>query len=304
LLVFMLVFFLAAASWALSHSSATDARNRAGRTTADTMSLAKEALIGRAASDNNRPGSLPCPDLNDDGVAELFSGSVCPGYLGRLPWKTLDLPELRDAQGEHLWYALAPKLRDDDSAQPINHQQTLELSLEGTANIAAIVLSPGAPLATQGARPSNTASSYLEGSNSNGDYAFVTGAATDLFNDEALALSRDDVFRAVNQRVLGEIRGPDDNALGAPTYGLRRYYANNAMFPWADSNGDGFADPGENSGSIPYKDLTMSTATLDWLTKNGWIALIGYQRTNASSVAISLGSSQMTVIPCQHSPCP
>ena len=300
----MLVFFLAAASWALNRSSSVDAHNRARKTTADAMSQAKEALIGRAASDGNRPGSLPCPDLNNDGVAELFSGSVCPGYLGRLPWKTLDLPELRDGQGERLWYALAPRLRDDDSAHPINPQQALELSLNGTTNIAAIVLSPGAALSTQGTRPSNTAGDYLEGSNSNGDYAFVTGAATGIFNDETLAISHDDIFRAVNQRVLGEIRGPDDNALGAPTYGLRRYYANNAMFPWADSDNDGLANPGISSGGIPYKDLTMSTATLDWLTKNGWIALLGYQRTSTSSVAISLGSSQMTVIPCQHSPCP
>ena len=33
--------------------------------------ITKEALIGRAAADINRPGSLPCPDVNDDGIAEL-----------------------------------------------------------------------------------------------------------------------------------------------------------------------------------------------------------------------------------------
>ena len=78
---------------------------------------AKEALIGRAAADDNRPGSLPCPDTDDDGSAELLVGINCPSYLGRLPWRTLGLPDLRDESGERLWYALSPRFRDDNSVQ-------------------------------------------------------------------------------------------------------------------------------------------------------------------------------------------
>src|ERR1700675_860066 len=81
------------------------------KTTA-ALAQAKDALIGRAASDNNRPGSLPCPDTNNDGSAELFVGNNCPSYIGRLPWRTLGLPDLRDSSGERLWYALSSTLRD------------------------------------------------------------------------------------------------------------------------------------------------------------------------------------------------
>ena len=49
-----------------------DAKTRAA------LDYARQALIGRAIGDANRPGSLPCPDLDDDGSAELFVGSACP----------------------------------------------------------------------------------------------------------------------------------------------------------------------------------------------------------------------------------
>lgn len=38
--------------------------------TAYVLSQAKQALIGRSVSDGNRPGSLPCPDTDNDGVVE------------------------------------------------------------------------------------------------------------------------------------------------------------------------------------------------------------------------------------------
>ena len=97
---------------------------------AATLARAKEALIARAVTDANRPGSLPCPDLitnsgglsnvPGDGKADMFTLTQCPSYVGWLPWVTLDLPELTDDTGTRLWYALSPELRDDDSAQPIN----------------------------------------------------------------------------------------------------------------------------------------------------------------------------------------
>src|SRR5258706_14542187 len=50
------------------------------KVTAAALAQASTALIGRAAADANRPGSLPCPDTNNDGIAEIFSGSDCPSY--------------------------------------------------------------------------------------------------------------------------------------------------------------------------------------------------------------------------------
>ena len=296
----MFLFFLLGTSWLLWRGDGAGGRDQSEKTTAAVLALAKEALIGRSATDNNRPGSLPCPDLNNDGIAELFSGSACPAYIGRLPWKTLDLPDPIDGNGDRLWYALAPRLRDHATLQPINPQQVPELTLDGVANIAAILFSPGAPLATQGNRPSNQLADYLEGSNSDGDFSFVSGQASTLFNDKLLAISRDDLFRTVNQRVLAEIRGPDDT----PMRGLRRYHADHGSFPWGDADNDGHADIGTTSGALPHNDLSLPPTAIAWLNANGWLPLIAYQHLAANSARIMIGASQMNVIPCPGSPCP
>jgi type II secretory pathway pseudopilin PulG len=92
----------------------------AGRERASDRALAqaREALIAYAADRpidvHVGPGYLPCPDLDDDGWAEATCGSLT-GHLGqaerlgRLPWKTLGLPDLRDGHGERLWYAVSSR---------------------------------------------------------------------------------------------------------------------------------------------------------------------------------------------------
>jgi hypothetical protein len=78
---------------------------------------AKEALIGFAATyAETHPGQpqgyLPCPDHDGDGSAD--PACSCSGYsvIGRLPWKTLGLPPLRDGSGECLWYAVSGNYKD------------------------------------------------------------------------------------------------------------------------------------------------------------------------------------------------
>jgi type II secretory pathway pseudopilin PulG len=93
----------------IAHSSAIETQRQ--RQTAQALARAKEALVAYAVavkSDSlaTRPGDLPCPDLDDDGHAELTC-SATSKRLGRLPWKTLGLSDLRDADGERLWYALS-----------------------------------------------------------------------------------------------------------------------------------------------------------------------------------------------------
>lgn len=308
LLVLMLLIFLAATTWMLGQSGATGARNRADEATAIAMAQAKEALIGRAAIDDNRPGSLPCPALDENGVSPLLIGNDCPSYIGRLPWKTLRVGDLRDSAGQPLWYALAPALRDDDSAQPINSQQPVDLTLDGAPNIAAIIISAGVPLANQNGRPGNAVADYLDGSNNDGDSAYVSGPPSPNFNDRVVAITREEIFLSVSQRVLAEVRGPNDTPTGPPTYGLRRYYADNGQFPWADSGSDGIgdADTGVGTLRLPYKELVISPASLVWLSANGWLPLVTYQRLSPHSARIGIiGSSKtMEVIPCSSSPCP
>lgn len=118
LLIFVTVLLTATTTVtvkALNNSSANTQIAR-DKITAAALAQAKEALIGYAvsvdlSSSTRRPGDLPCPDTNNDGITETSCGSGAGSYqerrLGRLPWKTLGISDLRDGNGERLWYAVS-----------------------------------------------------------------------------------------------------------------------------------------------------------------------------------------------------
>ena len=163
LLLMLVIVVMGIAVALVSSLSATALKNARQETTAAALAQAKEALISRAVLDENMPGSLPCPDLitntttpilnvPNDGVADSLSGNDCPSYIGRLPWKTLGLPDLRDGSGERLWYVLSRNFRDDNSAQPLNSDTAGTLSVSGNIsvnNMIAIVFAPGRNLPEQ-----------------------------------------------------------------------------------------------------------------------------------------------------------
>ncbi|HRD87885.1 MAG TPA: hypothetical protein PK752_06420 [Accumulibacter sp.] len=272
--------------------------------TGAALAQARQALVGRAAGDDNRPGSLPCPAIDESGIAPLLAGNHCPAYIGRLPWRTLDVGELRDDAGQLLWYALAPALRDDDSAQPINFETVPQLRLDGAPNVVAIIFAPGAPLVGQNGRPGNAVADYLDGSNGDGDQDFVSGPQSAAFNDNVLAVTRDDVFRLVNQRVLGEVRARAENA-SLPDHGLRGYQALNGSFPAADGDNDGWADAGVTTGRLPYRDLVFSVTASTWLTANDWWRLVRYTQSGACLAQIGIvGSSATMDVAGASPPCP
>lgn len=172
-----------------------------------TMARAKEALIAYAVTNDERPGSLPCPDLSPaDGQGDFFTAGICPSNVGWLPWiSPLDLPELVDDSSTRLWYVLAPNYRNHSSAHPINSDTTTGLSVDGNTDIAALIIAPRAALATQ-TRPSNTPSDYLDGANGNGnDNIYVTGPQSDTFNDVVLVITRQELMAAVEKRVANEV---------------------------------------------------------------------------------------------------
>jgi hypothetical protein len=153
------------------------------RATDGALAEAREALIAyaadRAIDTVVGPGYLPCPDLDNDGWAESTCGSLSGDSgqrerLGRLPWKTLGLPDLRDADGERLWYAVSSKHKGllncaasascvdmspdvalgtitvRDSAGHLVHDGTIAESYRAAEGGAvAVVIAPGAPLGSQ-----------------------------------------------------------------------------------------------------------------------------------------------------------
>ncbi|MCX7141936.1 MAG: hypothetical protein NT123_12815, partial [Proteobacteria bacterium] len=199
------------------------------------MQEAKAALIAWAASEalqtqsgaTFQAGALPCPDLNNDGTIANESTCGAANRLGRLPYKTLGIGELRDASGELLWYGLSGNFRRRTTAA-INSDTQGQLSISGltpASNIVAVVLAPGMRLGTQDRTPAGTAcnasgqacniaANYLEGINGDTtttNYVTAVENLTDpvvanLFNDQLLAITQQDLMSMVEPVVAGRIK--------------------------------------------------------------------------------------------------
>lgn len=189
----------------------------------------KRVLLGRAAADASLPGSLPCPDANGDGSADLLSGNDCPFYIGHVPYKTLGIPEPLDGAGEALWYALSRNFRDDNS-NVINSDTPGDLSLSGTQNgqaLVAVLFAPGsalpgqqragnhsAPCPTTGNSQTDNlcAGNYLEGNNAALDskavrnLSFHAQTHDDSFNDQVLAISPQELLALTAKRIAREVK--------------------------------------------------------------------------------------------------
>jgi hypothetical protein len=200
------------------------------RISLDVMRQAKEALIARAALDQTHPGALPCPDLvtnvannvPNDGRADLLAGNNCPSYVGRLPWATLDLPDVRDDAGERLWYVLSPNFRDSASSV-VNSDTQGQLSVVGTSEssrVVALVIAPGPPMGGQvrDLAGANSVVNYLECENANGappaDLKYADGDTcstpvlprTERFNDRILTITEAELFAATEPVVARRIQ--------------------------------------------------------------------------------------------------
>lgn len=136
---------------------------KADRQTALALAQAKEALIGYAARDANRPGSLPCPDKNDDGLSKPPEDYPCDRIVARLPWSQLGLPDLRDGSGERLWYAISPAFASNKTSV-LNSTTLGQITIRDaigaiiydagaipSTGVIAVVIAPGAVITRQGA---------------------------------------------------------------------------------------------------------------------------------------------------------
>jgi type II secretory pathway pseudopilin PulG len=271
MLVIMIIGVTAMFVASLSSSALQVARNQ---NTADALAKAKDALIAYAVSDSNRPGELPCPDFNNDGVSEPindYSGSNCKSLTGWLPWKTLGLPELRDANGDHLWYTVANPfhangsvaLNSDTLITNSTNMLTVIDGATGTTletNVIAIVFSPGAVISpeTRSGADSNASTmaiNYLESNNAKPNTSStpnttfqtandkVTPLPTPVVNDRLLTINYTSLFPAVEMRIGREVKSCLDN------YAL----SSGNKFPWAAPvSNTGFQDTANTYfGRIP-----------------------------------------------------
>jgi hypothetical protein len=288
---------------ALVYGMATPAKESIERDkkTAAALAQARDALIGRAATDNSIPGSLPCPDTDNDGSAELFAGNSCPSYIGRLPWRTLGLPDLRDGSGERLWYALSSNFRDHPLVQPLNSDTAGQLTITGSAaaaNVIAIVFSPGSVVGAQlrNAANENNVANYLEGENANGDTVYTAALASDTFNDNLLPITSDALFNVVNIRVAKE-------AIAA----LETYRALNNYYPFANPYGSlppYNCSNGLNRGRIPITPTGCGQAAWPgsapvWFANNNWNLVTHYAFSKAcGQLGLPLGLDALVMGAC------
>ncbi len=277
------------------------------------LKLAKEALIGYATTypDNvnsaEGPGYLPCPDTDKDGDAESNCSDSGNTTIGRLPYKTLELTDIRDASGQELWYALSENFRyGSNKLVPLNSESPASagLTYNGIDDIVAVIIAPGAPVGAQSRNPDEDSiiieiDNYLEDDNSDLDTAFITieGRDTDdniVFNDIVVFITRDELMRAVEKRVVGEVKMM-----------LTEYNSTYGAYPWLAP----FADPkaefrnlkNSHNGSNNSSNLTDTTVDFtEWDIQNGDVVInitdgsmalvTGVSATSLTLGALSLGS--------------
>lgn len=271
----LLALGVLAAVFTATGSPSVSISNKQAADTDKAMLEVKNALIAwsvartpTASNPNARPGELPCPDTDNNGYAEndddndgVDTANCVAGSIGRVPWKTLGIPEPKDGTGETLWYALSGNFRVYRSATPnvytspitSNTLGTLTVYRESASNTItsqaiAVIFAPGVALGMQDrsttttmscSAPSGTyfryqcASNYLEtygGVNNAGvNGPFIRGTSSSTFNDRLLVITTEDLMPIIEQRMAREMI----------SY-LNRYRAALGYYPWADlGNGDG-----------------------------------------------------------------
>lgn len=139
--------------------------------TAEALATARAALIAYAVTSQERKageiGALPCPDsspsVGEEGRADTGGdcGLLHASQIGRLPWRSLGLPPLRDGSGECLWYAVSGMHKEDTAAAMRNTDTRGLLEARGPDGLppaggvspadraVAIVIAPGRALGAQ-----------------------------------------------------------------------------------------------------------------------------------------------------------
>jgi len=249
LAVMVLVFMIAILSTALvlKGISKVHLQSDKNKQTQKALVEAKAALLSYAAavdltstscgSDCKRPGDLPCPDTNNDGI----SNTPCAANaIGRLPWQTLGIADLRDGDNERLWYAVSTNFKNNPRSGDLNSNSIGSISLrnltgavlnDGTATngLVAIILAPGARLirednvvqVRESIAEKNDPTNYLDIAinlgEDNRDFVnnqtngFILGPISDsegkpIVNDQLTIISIEDMLAVMETRVLSEVK--------------------------------------------------------------------------------------------------
>jgi len=228
---------------------------------AKVLNQAKQALIGKmlidAAGTDKNPGRLRCPEgpnnigTDQEGVAAPDPGDPTCATVGRLPWRTLGLEKLVDADAEPLWYAVSPgwALPDTSTTLTINSDKRGQMTVDGRAppnDVVALIIAPGRAMNVQAApgctarnqaraapAPTINPADYIECFNA-ATPAFSTVGPATSFNDQVLAVTTDDLIpsleAAIQDRMQREIAPKLKDVYSGAEWGQT---ASNPVFPFA-----------------------------------------------------------------------
>ena len=294
LLLLLFLVFGVAITVALTAWNSSRGRLEQERKTQLALQQAKEALIAYAVSvypvNDDRPGDLPCPDRDNDGRKEIScgNGDGTTGQadrLGRLPWKDLGLEDLRDANGERLWYAVSNNFKEKYQHLPLNSDangtiQVIDAGGTVIQNVIAVVIAPGpslqrlndAALQDRSAGGENNPANYLDETATEDNAAFVDGTTNGfvagpirdaqgriLVNDTMLYITYNDLMPLLEKQVASTVM----NCLTSYAAYNVGGYNNLGRYPWAadivTSAAGNYGDsPNTLFGRIP--DLMCNTA--------------------------------------------
>lgn len=260
LLLFMLVLLVASSTYLIRHAdSRVSAQQKRLAKSTQALADAKEALIAYAVQYPGRPGSLPCPDVDYDGQSQIgieYVGNNCAERLGWFPYRSLDMQELRDDSGAKLWYAVANDYRmfwGGSTPPPLNSETAGTLTVDALTDVIAVIIAPGVAFDSQ-TRPDGAGTldagtdrgEFLEDINADETLEDYVSAAVGDFNDRVMVITRAELMRKVEKRVVGEVMGS-----------LQAFRAAHGAFPWPVTYSDPLVrtefrgNPGTTEGLLP-----------------------------------------------------
>jgi hypothetical protein len=284
------------------------------RSSIDVLAQAKGALIDAAVSDNARPGQLPCPDVNDDGEATsgvdfVAATGQCMNLIGRLPWKTLGLPDLRDDSGERVWYVVSADFRADNAAVPavplnsdtafrVGNQSLTLNGLTPGSNLAAIVIAPGAVLRRSdghsqvracgaACNPIDFLDIVAAEDNADANRIFASASRSDTFNDRLMPVFSDDIMRLVERRAAREFAMHLRNHYDAWDTTTDVGGVNKGFYPYAAAYGDPYTAQAGTDGTTAGL-LPVSTAPLTWSNASLGCAGNGTPMLNCNALVVCI----------------
>jgi hypothetical protein len=241
LIAVLLIAVIASAGVALSTGTlSAQLRMRAQARSTAALAQARDALLGYAISyAESHPGQdygyLPCPDAENTGSARIGACNARDhAAIGRFPYRTLGLPDLRDGWGDCLWYAVAGSVKNNPKPLTLNWDSPGQFDVLDSAGrplvlqggqplrAVAVLLAPGQPHASQTRPPasglhcpgSNDATAdlpaYLDQpypADIPSTLAIVQGLASHPANNDLIAwITTDDIFDSLRRRHDFEVR--------------------------------------------------------------------------------------------------